>query len=184
MEIADIWQKIEVWYSTNAPEGNPGLRAGASVEEINAAEKMLGIELPSDVRSSYEIHNGSTNALFPMGYYLLSLEEIVDEHDVWCGLLSADELPQSNPESVGPIKQVWWSPRWIPITHSGGGDHDCIDLEPAVGGAAGQIIVFDHERGPRRVSATNFTTWLQEFSNSLLQGELQFDGSKLVYIEK
>ncbi len=184
MAIADIWQKIEEWYSKNAPDGDPGLRPGVSGEEISKAEQTLGIELPSDVRSSYELHNGSKNALFPMGYYLLSLEEVIDEHDVWCGLLSADELPQSDPESEGPIKQVWWSPKWIPITHSGGGDHDCIDLEPAEGGTAGQIIVFDHERGPRRVAAASFTEWLQGFSDSLSAREFQFDGSKLIEAEK
>ncbi|MCA9031485.1 MAG: SMI1/KNR4 family protein, partial [Planctomycetaceae bacterium] len=86
MRVSKAWQMIEDWYAANAPNGLPGLREGATAHDIRNAERDLGIEFPDEVRQSYELHNGSKNAVFPYGYYLLSLEEIVDEREVWCNL--------------------------------------------------------------------------------------------------
>ena len=51
-----------------------------------------------------------------------------------------------------------------------------LDLQPAEGGNAGQIIDFEGEVGPRTVLATSFSAWLAQPANELEQG-------KHVYIE-
>jgi cell wall assembly regulator SMI1 len=180
MSISHDWTRVTNWYEGHVADFDPKLATGATAGDIRDAEEALGVELPADVRESYLIHNGSQNALFPSGYYLLSLEEVIDEWTVWCDLLEKGEVPSSSPETQGAVKRVWWSTRWIPFSHSGGGDHQCIDLDPPTGGTWGQVIDFDHERGPRQVCAASFSVWLADFAAALETGQYLFDGTELV----
>ena len=41
------------------------------------------------------------------------------------------------------MRKVWWNLKWVPFTYNGGGDHPCIDLDPAVTGTVGQVVQSD-----------------------------------------
>ncbi len=56
--MQDVWNRIESWLATNAPNVLSYLLPGATNEEIQQTEVALGIQFPEDVKASYRIHNG------------------------------------------------------------------------------------------------------------------------------
>lgn len=133
-KVADAWRRIEAWYKANVPEDNFVLAAGATAEDIEAVEDTLALKLPKDVKDSYRLHNGSNErAVFAYGRYLLSLREVQEQWNVWRDLVESGSFDKSNPKPTGPIKRIWWNLKWIPITHSGSGDHECVDMDPDTG---------------------------------------------------
>jgi molybdopterin molybdotransferase len=57
------------------------------------------------------------------------------------------------------VRSDWWNPCWIPFTHDGGGNHLCLDLDPAAGGAGGQVITLWHDGGARALAGSSFGEW-------------------------
>ncbi len=62
---------------------------------------------------------------------------------------------------VGPYR--------FPVTDNSG-NHALIDLDPAPGGAVGQVVGFDHEAGPTGVLAPSFAAWLAALAAGLEAG--------------
>jgi cell wall assembly regulator SMI1 len=167
--MGELWKRIETWLRHHAPPLSAALAPGASPDGIRRAEAALHVQLPDDVRSSYAIHNGSGFCgLFP--FPLLSLPRVVQEWTNWRGLLLQGVFGDAESTPQGPIKTDWWNMRWIPFTHDGGGNHQCLDLDPAPGGDMGQVINFDHEVGATEVLATSFRAYLAAFADDLEAG--------------
>jgi cell wall assembly regulator SMI1 len=156
-----------------------GLRqptTGATDQQINKAERRLGVTFPEPVRQSYRIHDGQEPdgpALID-AWEFLSLERIVDEWDVWKQLLDGGEFARSRSKPEPGIRGDWWAPRWIPLTYSGSGDHHCLDLDPAPGGTLGQVILMYHDMTERPLVAPSFEAWLGRFADDLEAGEYVF----------
>jgi cell wall assembly regulator SMI1 len=164
-----LWNRIETWLAANAPSIRAALASGASVEAIRRAEAKLQVRLPDDVRTSYAIHDGSGfAALLP--FPLLSLQRMIQEWNNWKEWLQTGKFGDAESTPQGPIKTDWWNVRWIPFTHDGGGNHQCIDLDPAPGGEQGQVINFDHEVGATEVLAPSFRAYLATFGADLEAG--------------
>jgi cell wall assembly regulator SMI1 len=49
-----------------------------------------------------------------------------------------------------------------------------LDLDPASGGAIGQIITMWHDDAERKVLAPSFQVWLHQVASSLQSGDLVF----------
>lgn len=180
--IETSWRKIRRWYGTNAPSGF-SLAEPATDNDIESLETQLALSLPSDARRSYLLYNGSNEkGIFPYGYYMLSLQEIVREWRIWNQGLQSGSFKEMKASPQGPIKMDWWNEKWIPITANGGGDHDCIDMDPRKGGRIGQVFEFSHETGPRRVSASSFTDWIGDFADALEAGKYRFDDDSLTLL--
>jgi cell wall assembly regulator SMI1 len=147
--MQEIWAQIDNWLGVNAPEILDLLQPGASDDEISELENFLSVQLPEDVKSSYRIHNGQSEykcGLIVNDWELLSLARIVDEWTVWKellddGIFQNEDGQDQGSKPVPGVSNVWWSSRWIPITYNGGGDHHCLDLNPAEGGNVGQITI-------------------------------------------
>ena len=137
----------------------------------------MGLTLPADVRESYRLHDGSRDeyGILPWGYFLLPLPCVLDSWRAWKAQLDREPRDAAPTEPKGPIRPVYWNPRWVPVSHNGGGDHQCIDLDPAAGGRAGQVIQFSHEVGPLCVLAAGFGQWLQGYARDLEAGRYRFD---------
>jgi cell wall assembly regulator SMI1 len=110
---------------------------------------------------------------------------VVYEWNFWRQILEEGALPEVGVPPEGPIQVVRWNVRWIPLTDLGGqGNHYCVDLDPAPGGQAGQIIWYHHERGAVRVVAPGFAEWLARYADGLEAGlyslgpELEMQGPK------
>jgi cell wall assembly regulator SMI1 len=188
--IKELWQHIETWVRANAPS-EFSLPVGVSGPEITQAETAMGLEFPSDVRESYESHNGSNRIWFFDQGYLMPLTKphdlpkrkqalfrgVVESwkamHDMLQDGYFNDSGFRSRPK--GPIKTHWWNPKWIPITYNESGDHVCVDLDPAKGGRIGQVIDWWHERGATSVLADSFTEWLAALAQRLKTGHYRFD---------
>jgi cell wall assembly regulator SMI1 len=160
--MKDVWQRIENWLEMNAPEVREGLNPPATPAQIAEAERALGVSFPPDLVEIFLIHDGQnrdTPGLLE-GWEFLSLERIVDEWKVWKDLLDGGDFQGSQSKSEGHTVTDWWSPRWIPITYSGSGDHHSVDLNPGPLGQSGQIITMWHDDPFRPVLAPSFRAWL------------------------
>ena len=175
-----IWTRIRSWIEANAPQLLEVLQPGASEARIRKLEESLSIRLPDDVKALYRLCNGQSSYDYGLlnGTEFLSLERIQDEWSVWKGLLDAGELvPDDSVESSRidrGIRQVWWSPKWIPLTYNGAGDHHCLDLDPAKEGTMGQIITMWHDDDERKVVASSIRAWLQQYAEQLKSGQLVY----------
>ncbi|PZO44117.1 MAG: molybdenum cofactor biosynthesis protein MoeA [Pseudanabaena frigida] len=178
--MQEIWAQIDNWLKINAPQVFEVLQSGVSDDEISELEKLLSIQLPEDVKASYRIHNGQSDFSYGLieGREFLSLERIKEEWQIWKDLLDSETFQDDgvdqgcNPE-LGIIN-VWWSAKWLPITYDGGGNHDCLDLNPAEGGTVGQIITMWHDDAERKIVAPSFRIWLQKYAEGLASGQLVF----------
>jgi cell wall assembly regulator SMI1 len=81
--------------------------------------------------------------------------------------------------AVGPVRALWTSPAWIPIVLIGGETrHLCLDLDPAPGGAVGQIIHATPKWEDRRVVAPGIDELLELLASALRNGRYtEEDGS-------
>lgn len=179
--MEDIWIRIESWMQVNAPNVLKSLQSGASETQIIEFEDFLSITLPEDIRCSYKIHNGQSTGRCGLinGREFLSLERIKDEWGVWKELLDDGIFNNEDGEDQGSnpvpgIRNLWWNEFWIPLTSDGGGNHDCIDLDPAEGGAVGQIITMWHDDADRSIVAPSFRAWLKQYADDLESGRLVF----------
>lgn len=179
--MQEIWVRIESWMRANAPKVFDVLQPGASDAQITELEDFLSIQFPEDIRSSYRIHNGQSTYDYGLvnGREFLSLERIKDEWQVWKELLDSGtfQAEDGQDQGSGPapgICNVWWSSKWIPLTYDGGGNHDCLDLNPAEGGTVGQIITMWHDDAEREIIAPSFREWLEQYAEGLESGQFIF----------
>lgn len=185
--MRDVWSRIEAGLRAIAADRLLVWPAGASPEAISAAEGCLGISFPQDLRDSYAVHDGSGEAdILPhstmtlIAVPLLSLDEVVRTWQMWLDFLRPPGFDDSRASPQGPIQAKWWNPRWVPVTWDGGGDHLCIDLDPAPGGVSGQVIYFSHEVGPVEVVAASWRAYLEGYAADLTSGRFRFEGGEMV----
>jgi cell wall assembly regulator SMI1 len=174
--VAGAWERIEQWLAAKAPEVLDNLAGPASEQELAARERALGVALPDEFAESYRLHNGQRRdvpGLTEMGW-LLPLKEAVAQRRVWKELLDGGHFVGVSSEPDVGVRDDWWSPKWIPFTHDGGGNHLCIDLDPAPGGSVGQVILMWHDDPRRELRAGSFGGWLSEFAARLERGELVY----------
>jgi len=174
------WGRITHWYAENTPQGTLILADGASAAEIAELEAGLGARLPDDLRYSLSLHNGAANEAYLLYHgELLSTSRILEIWQMYRGMQSNEGWGQGDGYQTealqGPIRPVYWDELRIPLTDNSG-DAAMLDLRPAAGGQAGQVIEFDGEVGPKIVLAPNFSAWIAQLADELEQG-------KHVYIE-
>jgi cell wall assembly regulator SMI1 len=178
--VAASWKRIERWLKDNAPGWKP-LRNGATAEQLAGAQTKLGFTLPADVRTTYQLHNGSRDdaQIFPcsddISYYLLPLSEAVQDCKMMTELLEMGEFAGRRAKGGRGLRNEWWNARWFPFAGNGGGDHFCIDLAPAPGGHKGQVISMSHESGTRKLLAPSLREWLARLAGGLETGAYSFD---------
>jgi cell wall assembly regulator SMI1 len=176
-----LWDRFERWLVSCAPaEALASLGPAASDAEIVEFEALLCVTLPADVRASYRIHNGQRTDAFPRvdglidTRTLLSLAEIRHEWTVWEEILDSGAFNGKGGAPKGPVRPDWWHPRWIPITNDDAGNHECLDLAPAPGGAVGQVISFRRDDQNRIVRAPSFAAWFDAYVTSCERGEFAY----------
>jgi cell wall assembly regulator SMI1 len=165
--VRDSWMRLERWYAANVPEDLPTWPAGASLSQIEAAERCLQLRFPAELCESYLIHDGSEDAPFLEVYSLLSITEVVRKSKLVGGCL----LEQYNAQLIGQtclgVRPSDRQVKWIKIMDDGAGDGLIVDLTPDAGGLVGQVFYWNHEEGPRRVVAASFGELLDKLANAL-----------------
>ncbi len=159
------WQRLEAWLKTHNPALLADLKPPASDADIQELEQKLGVKLPEDFVECLKVHDGQRGGgewLFS-GSEFLSSKRILEEWAIWKDLLDGGDFDGVEAEPGKGIKPVWWSPKWIPFTYNGAGDHLCLDLDPTSQGCSGQVITLWHDDGARKKKADSFTQWFAEF---------------------
>lgn len=165
--MKELWGRLENWLGNKFPELLDSLNEGASEEMISAAEEKMQITFPDDFRESLKIHNGQKgNFEYPGligGYQLLSLDNIIDEWQVWTQLLDEGAFADFDELDANEMVKTdqWWRSKWVPITANGGGDHHCLDLDPSTEGISGQVIEMWHDDEIRTVVGDSFKECLK-----------------------
>ncbi len=182
-EIVSQWRRLEAWATANSPEMLSGLDAPATMGQIEALEAELGANLPADFRASLEVHDGEVGEarLWLRGGLLLSLREISNVWRMEGGTTESriDNLSPADDEEFvfdGPVKAYYHNPRWIPFMQLEGIRTWYLDLDPAPGGAVGQVITVDPDAGRWCVVATSFSDLLSDYVDQLEEGKASPDG--------
>jgi cell wall assembly regulator SMI1 len=187
-DVTRTWTRLENWLQENAPELRATMQKGANEQEIQELEQHLGEVLPEDYKAFLKCCNGQSD-MAEAGFYngeLLSIANVKFQWGIWHKLLNEGSFENSNSKPDKGIRNNWWNPHWIPFTHNGGGDHLCLDLEPAEGGTVGQVITMWHDSQERELIFPNFTAWLEHVLEGLESGQIVFDrkeSNELVNIE-
>jgi len=168
----EAWDRIEAWLAANAPRVLESLQPGATDAQIAEAEAALSVRLPDEFKASCRRHDGQGDerAGFVLGWELLSLARIGEVWAFWKDLLDGGGFADSVAEGGPGVRADWWNARWVPLTCSGSSNYNCLDLDPAPGGRAGQVISVWHDDGDRDALAPSFRVWLEDFAGALESG--------------
>ncbi len=182
--IAASWERIHKALGAVETDHLQSLEKPAKAEAIAKLEATLGVTLPAEFKQSLAIHDGQKSGAqigaFPGfyhdyiggSYYLMDLKAIVRDWKSLRAVKKAGDFDDSAAEPDRGVAACWWDELWIPFAANGGGDYFCIDLKPARGGSVGQIISFEGNAGPRRITAKSFTVWLEQQAKAFESGEL------------
>lgn len=186
-EIGQLWERLEDWASTYAPEMIRELAPPASEDEIADVEDQFGIPLSKAFKDCLRIHNGETDGwpsrvFADMGAYLPT-QRIVDEWEsrrsIACDLddmEDPDELIRDGIIEVsGPVQPVMFHDAWLPIMECNGDVFWALDFAPGDGGADGQVIEVDWEGCSWKVIADSFQTFVENYVNELESGSYRID---------
>jgi cell wall assembly regulator SMI1 len=185
--IEQLWQRIEALLLSQASSTALRLAAGASDQALERLEAVVGVALPEDFRASYRRHDGGFTMRLVTSMDISSLAGIAEDWLILEELLRDVEWASMPPNyfseevvrsgwQAGPIQPVWWSRHWIPFAADQAGNHACLDLAPAAGGARGQIIDWDHECGPSRLLFPDFAHLLAALANQLEHSDDAYAG--------
>lgn len=155
------------------------VKRGASLRAIARLEKLLGTQLPDDIRESLKIHDGGYWWVLPNFGELLPVGEIERQWSMYRdwqqeGTYGNDSSNWEAEDIHGPIKPIFWNVKRIPITDNSG-DHLMLDLDPPGDGTYGQIIDHSHEVGPKRVVAASWSEFLANLVDDLESGKYDLD---------
>jgi cell wall assembly regulator SMI1 len=160
-----------------------GLRAGASEAKIAFAEEVIGLRLPDDLRRLLRMHDGedynATNVLLGGRSWLMPTTEITKQVRELCGLAARsgrlDVADETGIEVIGPAKPCYWNRRWIPFWTFD--SPWAIDMDPAAGGAEGQVLAVVWDDGVVRVEFESLTAMFASYLAALRRGERRFVGA-------
>ncbi|MBD1875506.1 SMI1/KNR4 family protein [Nodosilinea sp. FACHB-131] len=182
----DLWHRFENWLEQNIPDALQTLNPGASSEEIEAIQNILGIKLPEDYIASCMIHNGQNQELPSLTRWgtLLSLGVVKDssfntvrvEWEMLKSVYEEDWInePEGNRQN-NLVKGFWWIPQWVPIISDGSGNGLCLDLDPEGNGTRGQVIEFIHDSESREVIAPSFRALFEQLVNGVEEGSIVYN---------
>ncbi|MEK8126464.1 SMI1/KNR4 family protein [Paenibacillus filicis] len=159
-----LWQRITEQGSSRKAsfEETLHLQPGASDEDFQRLERILGIRLPEEMKDFYKVHNGqhwlAGTSAFVRNLTLSPIAQIVENWEFLQEEFDPDDL---EPEIGEEIKPLLWNAKWIPIAENGGGDYLCLDTDPSEAGALGQVLYFWHDWGNRSVEAKNLYAFIE-----------------------
>ena len=151
------------------------LNDGATDEDFERLEEVLGYALPEDFKEIYRVHNGEKEGYCLMGEEWLSIDRIIDEYKIWKELYDGGDFSEDdkdygcNPEE-GIKPDFWWNPKWISLTADGGGNGKMIDLDPSKEGKRGQIIQMWHDDADRSIEAQSLKDFFEKYAQDLEKG--------------
>lgn len=177
----DAWERVENWLRTNCPRAYKNLGKPVKDAQIARLEKNLSIKLPHEAIEIYRRHDGQTMGP-PIGgdWKFLPIKSVETQWKIQKKLLDDGAFAGTAATTKGPVRALWWNPKWIPVTFNGSGDLQCIDLDPAEGGKVGQIVVYRHDHELRECIAESFAAWLDELATDMEGGQYTIEDERIV----
>ncbi len=175
-DVAERWRTIEGWLEESHPSALESFRPPAPAEVIASAESSLGRALPDDYKQFLALHDGQ-RADGPMvgTCSLFAAEALATEYARLHKRFDAEGSVDAETAGQG-VRPVQCSAGWIPIGRSARGrDYLCIDVDPAEGGAKGQIIEMAVDYDDRPLVAGSFTELLSKLFEQLQTGEIELE---------
>jgi cell wall assembly regulator SMI1 len=178
--LATIIAGIDEWLSDNAPElyeSQVAERGAADPADVAELEAALGRPLPDDLRAYLRLF-GATGGLDIAEYIGISVKGMLA---IWRAAdkgIKDSEIEEwtlygkFDPESV---QAEFWHPGWVPFAYTGKSDSLCLDLAPASGGDAGQIINWSSYHGPSGPYARNLESYLARYRDGLVAGKYVYN---------
>jgi cell wall assembly regulator SMI1/predicted DNA-binding WGR domain protein len=183
------WLVYREWY-TARKGSKKRFNIGASQNDFDKLEKVIGYALPSELIELYKINNGSFRpskediaAIERSGFYgfdffdheffffdFFTIDEIVKNYEI-DRILDGDPSWSRSSTSLIPntIKKQHTNPKWIPLFGSQG-DYIGVDLDPDSEGKIGQIINFGSRENNKFVIAENLKAFLEFTGNYIEDG--------------
>jgi molybdopterin molybdotransferase len=167
--VADILARLEVFLKRNLSKSSSGLHSAATEEDLADLEAATGLLVPEGLRAVLKIRNGGTDSnVFGEGFDFLSAAEIAEHWRMHVDVLSylpAEALTgKFDPDVMAHcdpgVRPLVANRKWLPFADSNGDVTRYIDLDPALGGRAGQVIEVDPEATEWRVLAPSFEDFL------------------------
>ncbi|MBB4932818.1 cell wall assembly regulator SMI1 [Lipingzhangella halophila] len=134
--VSGSWRRIDSWLAAYAPAELALLNPPASGEEIEAAGREIGAELPAGLTASLRWHNGgdAESRLLPAASPL-GAAGIRDAWRLRMDLADEDLL------AAEPGEEPWWHPHWVPWAQTASGDLLVVDQRPGPGqGRLGRAV--------------------------------------------
>lgn len=175
------WKRLEEYLQNYLPESLHDLRAGATQEQLQEAEHVLGIRLPEPYRQSLLRHDGQEGRAPGIigNWRLLPIAESLREWKLWRELLQMNSFAGWDVAAGNGVRSEAWNLAWLPITVDDKGNHHCLDMDPAPHGHPGQVIVVYANHNRRELVADNFDLWLQHILRHLEAGNYQVVNDEL-----
>lgn len=178
--ISESWGRIHIWLKQHAPKILASLNPGASISELDAAEKLIGGPLPTELRELYSIHDGQSDeinsgSLFH-GMSFLNLTRMLDEvADCRDYATEGDAEAIENVDvvenaDVGIKTNNMYCGRWLPIAHDWGELLLKVDLAPEPTGKFGQVIFTDYTYSVVGLVSPSINCFLSDFADDLEGG--------------
>lgn len=181
------------WLRANAPAAYENLAPGATAEELDDLEAVVGRSLPAQVRAVLAVNNGQRRARLVTGGWededaveclpsltFLSTTQIADCWRMWEELRNEEtpemlqelqDMGSTFPSATGRVRPLYTSPGWIPLwADPGRSDYLGIDLDPDVDGTEGQIINFGRDEERHFLCAPNLAGLLEILLSEVRSG--------------
>lgn len=171
------WDRYVAAIGRTYPAFPTHLSAPARPAALSAAEKALNASLPDDLKHLLSRHGGCDGQFVLPGWELFSPDRIASEWGVWEELRRTQFVPEGYAcEPEGPILgDEWWRLGWIPFCGDGGGNHLCLDVDPAPGGTVGQVISMWHDAAERQLIAASLTDFIELIATDAEAGEIEWN---------
>lgn len=174
-DIARVLARLDAWYAKHLSPERYAFNPPATDAQLDAFERLVGIDLPPAYRQLYRWHNGEEDDRLGhlYGLPILPLAEAGEQWKAWNGVLAefkGDRYMSAGrgwPEAA--VDPAYINPRWIPLTHDGSGNHIGLDFDPWPRGRVGQVILYGRDEDVKAVLAESLGTFL-EWVADLLEG--------------
>ncbi|MGE6758196.1 SMI1/KNR4 family protein [Corallococcus interemptor] len=177
--VLQEWRKYKAWLQHHVPEYHRQLNGPATLEEIQALEAELGVQLPEDFKDLYLENNGQQEAFVVsgsmLGHSFLSLQQISFfwKRDVVPGSQTPGVDSRIRAFQPGTVQNRLFTRRWIPLFTDTEGVYLGYDFSPGPEGRQGQIINFGARVDQHCVLASDLTGFLKRINSQLEKTDLQ-----------
>jgi cell wall assembly regulator SMI1 len=154
IDVATSWGRIVAWLRERAPATAAAIRAPATDELIDDAEREVGAPFPADLRAWYRQTDGIApsphpGTLIPQSFVSYPISYALDSRRTWleaCEMLAeegddiATLIAREQAKPAGSPCYLWL-PKWMPVATDYGGLDVFVDLRD--GPAHGCVMTYD-----------------------------------------